>query len=543
MSSNNNPAVGIDFGTTNTVVGVQTDAMGSTILEIPQPVEDRIHFEKQGQIKSCVYFESETHSTVGAFAASQLESFRSIKSHMGTRWRARHPNTGNLLRPSYIAAHILKLAFQTIEAEFSGWDGTALITVPASFNTDQRNDTITAAKLAGFSDLRLLDEPTAAFYYFFNQHRDSGDFDEIRRILVFDFGGGTLDVSIINIETDDDTIVLDTIGRSRYNNLGGDDIDLDLTAFFLACWEFENDTEIAKFPTFLRSNFYKLFIDKSRMYKEEVEDYLFNDQGMPEFVINEEVFGEDKSLTVQLRRMLTQSQYEEITSRYLKSKSDLNICRPINEAIKVAKSIKPSFSPDQLDLILYTGGASNMGSVQSALKAHFAPKKCFSISMEEACNTVAFGAAPCRYDELYGSTKVRMTNRLLESIFTRQSGEKRYTTIVPLTCEPSEHFEKVGAQFKLHRPAIGLRLPLFRGVSSVDHQLAPMRDLEISVNEILDKNITYDIFFRMTENKTVELKVVFHTKGGAVESIAKLDLFTERTEDKSSLPLCEINSV
>ena len=195
--SDANPAVGIDLGTTNTVVSIQLDSSGPLILDIPQPVNERDRLENLPQIKSAVFFENKNRAVVGSFANDRIEAFRSIKSHMGTRWRAKNPITKMLISPAYLSAHILKLAFNSIAVKFPKWDKTALITVPASFNTDQRNDTIKSAEMSGFCNIKLLDEPTAAFYYFFNQNKESGYFEEDQYILVFDFGGGTLDVSII----------------------------------------------------------------------------------------------------------------------------------------------------------------------------------------------------------------------------------------------------------------------------------------------------------------------------------------------------------
>lgn len=540
---NKNPAVGIDLGTTNTVVAVQTDQLGPRTLDIPQPKDERQYLARLPQIKSAVYFEPANNAVVGAFASERLESFHSIKSHMGTRWRAKHPITGTLLKPSYISAHILRLAFQTIASQFPLWDHTALVTVPASFNTDQRNDTISAARMAGFQKIRLLDEPTAAFYYFFSEQGDTAASSSIRNILVFDFGGGTLDVSIINIEDKNNEMLIDTFGRSRYNNLGGDDIDLDLAVFMIGCWEYENSVQITELPYSLRKNFYRLFIEKSRFYKEEVEDCFRNEQDMPEFVIDEEIHAKEGKQHISFRRILSRNQYEDITGKYLQSKSDLNIYRPIEEALSVAKEIKSSFSTANLNLVLYTGGASNMLSVQAALKAYFSPIPCFSISETDACNTVALGAACCRYEELYGKRNITMTNRLLEGIFTRQASNFGYFNIIPLTAEPEQQFTEVKAGFKTTRPTIRLRLPLFRGVSASDHQLAPMRDLEILLDQIIPKNTPYRIDYRLSENKTVEIKVIFECKDGPLEVIGKLDLFDEIASDGTKLVLCEVNRV
>ena len=325
MQFEKNPAVGIDLGTTNTVVAIQTDQMGPRIMDIPQPKDERMHLEALPQIKSAVFFESPSDSVVGDFATGRNDAFRSIKSHMGTRWSAKHPFVNKLLKPSYISAHILKLAYQSLTNQFPEWDKTALITVPASFNTDQRDDTISAAKLAGFQNVRLLDEPTAAFYYFFHQHRDSGDFKEIRNILIFDFGGGTLDVSVINVKEEKELKILDAIGRSRYNNLGGDDIDLELASFLLACWEFEEGKEIVKLSAKIKSSLFRLFIEKAGSYKEEVEDYLKQDLDMPEFAVLEDIYEGKETLSINFKRMLSQSLYEDITGKFLQPKSNLNI--------------------------------------------------------------------------------------------------------------------------------------------------------------------------------------------------------------------------
>jgi molecular chaperone DnaK len=543
MQSERNPAVGIDLGTTNTVVAIQTDQMGPRVMDIPQPKDDRIHLEALPQIKSAVFFESPTDSVVGDFAIGRNEAFRSIKSHMGTRWRAKHPFIKKPLEPSYISAHILRLAFQALTNQFPEWDKTALITVPASFNTNQRSDTISAAIMAGFQNVRLLDEPTAAFYYFFHQHRDSGDFKETRNILIFDFGGGTLDVSIINVKEEKELKTLDAIGRSRYNNLGGDDIDLELASFLLACWEFEEGKEIVKLSAKIKSSLFRLFIEKAGSYKEEVEDYLKQDLDMPEFAVLEDIYEGKETLSINFRRMLPQNIYEDITGKFLQPKSYLNIYRPIEEAIAVAKNINHEFSKDRIDWILFTGGTSNMANVQRALRGYFSGKQCLSLSEDEACDTVALGAACCRYDEINGKRNVEMTSRLLEGIFTRQPGSSNYIELVPLTCQSSTKFTEVGNMFRLPRPAIKLKLPLFRGVSVRDHQLTPMLDLQIPLDQVIEEGTPYKISYRMTENKIIELKVVFNESTNIIEKIVNIDLSNEVLKDIPILPLSRVNSI
>jgi molecular chaperone DnaK (HSP70) len=104
-----NPGVGIDLGTTNTVVSVQLDSTGPFILEIPQPENERTRLENLPQIKSAVFFESKNSAVVGSFANNRIEAFRSVKSHMGSRWRAKNPITNKFISPAYIPGSGLKV--------------------------------------------------------------------------------------------------------------------------------------------------------------------------------------------------------------------------------------------------------------------------------------------------------------------------------------------------------------------------------------------------------------------------------------------------
>jgi molecular chaperone DnaK len=540
-----NPAIAIDLGTTNTVIGVQTDETGPKIIYVPQPTEERNRLEEREQIKSAVLFESPKSAVVGVFAANRLDSIRSIKSKMGTRWRATGPfGSGQMMTPAYISSHILKAAFNIIKTKFPAWDQTAIITVPASFNTDQRNDTLQAAELAGFQNVHLLDEPTAAFYFYFEQVIAEDWMERPLSVLVFDFGGGTLDVSIIKVEAHEGIMHIDPIGRSRYNNLGGDDIDLDIAAFMLACWEYATSKELSSLSSQVRKNVFKLFLEKAQAFREEAEDYIANRLELNEFIVTEEVIAGEERLSIQFSRELSRSQYDEITGRFFTDKSEINIYKPIGQALAVAQNIDSNFMKDSLDLVLYTGGASQMAAVRAALECYFAPKACFPISEHEACNTVALGAASCRYDELHHRAEVRMTNRLLEGIYTRSKDGKRYISVVPLTCEPRDDFTAVEDIFRTQRDQIQLTIPLFRGTSPYDSQLSPMRDLELPLDRIVERGTPYSLHYRMSQNKIVELKAVFKTPGGSVEVTGVVDPFSNKRNARDHLHyLCQVNEM
>lgn len=538
-----NPAVGIDLGTTNTVVGIQTDSTGPRVLDIRQPLDERDVSTPVDHLKSAVYFESPTSAVVGGFAASRFGAYRSIKSRMGTRWRVPHPmQSGGVLSPAYISAHILKAAQQALVAEYPDWDGSAIVTVPASFNTDQRSDTLIAASLAGFKDVRLLDEPTAAFYYYFDQNRQDSDPAHPRTILVFDFGGGTLDVSIIAVTRSGDCVTIDPIGRSRYNNIGGDDIDLDLATFLLSIWAQRQDVDLAALPPPLRKHLFALFIQRAGAFKEEVESYLAQDLAPNEFHLEERVYAGKTHLDVSLSCRLSRAQYEEATSRFFETKSDINIYRPIAQALEVASQISPGFDRRSVDLVLYTGGASRMAAVRSALEAFFAPQPVFAINDEEACHTVALGAAACRYDELHRGRTVRMRTRLLESILTRSEDGSSYVPLVPLTCEPATEYTQADHELRTQRRLLRIRLPLFRGTGPTDHQLAPLQDLELPLDRVVDASIPYRVEYRMSSDKTLELRAVLRPNNQPpILASAQLDLVGRARATTTRTPLALVN--
>jgi hypothetical protein len=245
---------------------------------------------------------------------------------------------------------------------------------------------------------------------------------------------------------------------------------------------------------------------------------------------------------VHLQTVLTRGQYEEITGRFFGSKSELNIFRPIRQALDVAAAIEPSVTKDSIDLVLYTGGASRMGAVRASLEAYFAGRPCFAISDEEACNTVALGAASCRYDEMHQQRGVTMRARMLESIMTRDDSGRRYVSIVPLECEPSDDFRLVPHAFRTDRAVVTLRLPLFRGVGPEDHNLVPMEDLRLELPRVVESGVPYELLYRMTPNKTVEIRARFRPTADAFEVRGELSVDSgARSQELRARSLARVN--
>ena len=545
-----NPSVGIDLGTTNTVVAVQTDEFAPRILPIRQPADSRTQYESFPEIKSAVYLESPNSAVVGRFAASRLDGIRSIKSKMGTRWRIANPQKGgthlersrpNYLSPAYISAHILKVAFDSVLAEYPAWDRSAVITVPAAFNTDQRADTLTAARYAGFRDVELLDEPTAAFYTHFDQYRDSDEFSKPTTVLVFDFGGGTLDVSIIRVAPRADGVDIDAIGRSRFNDLGGDDIDLDIAVHMLAQWEQQACMRVERIANSLRERLYRTFIQAASDYKERSEARIAENLPPDDFFLSEVISDGTASLDVKLSVLLSRPQYELITGQFFDNKRGVNIYRPIEQAFALASQIDPGFSKSRVDYVLYTGGASQMHGVQAALRAYFSPTPCEPVGDSgAACRTVAIGAAAFRYDQMHRQAVVRMSRRTLEAILTRPAPTSDYVVLVPVTAQESQDFTPIEYRFALGSDQVRARIPLFRGTGPQDHQISPIRDVILDLPHLVRENTGFTLAYRVSADKTIDLEADFDNEPfPPVRGSARLD--NDEDQQAANVSLFPIN--
>lgn len=260
--------VGIDLGTTNSVLTIARprsadlpmragEARSSAVatfvpvelVRLPQHMLDGTDVE-QALFPSVVYQQAgDTPRYVGAGAAEAKyrarrgrEVFYSVKLDMGMDAEYAYPSavSAELLNPVKVSGVILKAMREAAEQVL----GTSLagvptiITVPASFQPPQRRDTLRAAELAGWTvgSSNLLDEPNAALLGYINQQRVQQRWEPEETVLVFDFGGGTCDISIIEVSLtrSNHTLTLNALGISRFEMLGGDDIDRHIAHEYLA---------------------------------------------------------------------------------------------------------------------------------------------------------------------------------------------------------------------------------------------------------------------------------------------------------------------
>src|SRR5690348_12119461 len=207
-------AVGIDLGTTNSVVAVLEGGEPTVIAnaEGGRTTPSVVAFAKNGEV------------LVGEVAKRQAvtnvdRTIRSVKRHMGTDWTV--DIDGKSYTPQEISARILQKLKRDAESYLGEPVTDAVVTVPAYFNDAQRQATKEAGEVAGLNVLRIINEPTAAALAY---GLDKGKEDEL--ILVFDLGGGTFDVSLLEVGKDeDDFSTIQVRATSGDNHLGGDDWD------------------------------------------------------------------------------------------------------------------------------------------------------------------------------------------------------------------------------------------------------------------------------------------------------------------------------
>ena len=223
-------AVGIDLGTTNSAV---------TVLEAGEP-KVIANAEGMRTTPSVVAFTKDGNILVGETAKRQAvtnvdRTVSSVKRHMGTDWK--FDVDDKKYTPQEISARILMKLKRDAET-YLGEDVTdAVITVPAYFNDAERQATKEAGEIAGLNVLRIINEPTAAALAY---GLDRGKEDEL--ILVFDLGGGTFDVSLLEVGKDDDFSTIQVRSTSGDNRLGGDDWDQRLVDHMVT--EFKNTSGV-----------------------------------------------------------------------------------------------------------------------------------------------------------------------------------------------------------------------------------------------------------------------------------------------------------
>ncbi|MBA2365696.1 MAG: molecular chaperone DnaK [Actinobacteria bacterium] len=323
-------AVGIDLGTTNSVVAVLEGGEPTVIpnAEGSRTTPSVVAFSKSGEV------------LVGEVAKRQAitnpdRTIRSIKREMGTD----HKNTidSKGYSPQEISARILQKLKTDAESYLSDKVTEAVVTVPAYFDDAQRQATKEAGKIAGLEVLRIINEPTAAALAY---GLDKADEDQT--ILVFDLGGGTFDVSLLDLGDG----VFEVKSTSGNTSLGGDDWDQRVIEHLVKSFKNAHGIDLAK--------------DKmaSQRLKEAAEKAKVELSSTQSTTINLPFITATEQGPLHLEETLTRSEFERMTEDLLEKCTG-----PFNQAIKDA-----SISVSQIDHVILVGGSTRMPMVRELVK-------------------------------------------------------------------------------------------------------------------------------------------------------------------------------
>ena len=343
--------IGIDLGTTNSCVAVYE---GGEPVVIPNPEGSRT-------TPSVVAFSKTGERMVGQVAKRQAitnpdKTISSIKRHMGTDYKV--SIDGKSLTPQEISAMIL----QKLKADAEAYLGTtvteAVITVPAYFSDAQRQATKDAGKIAGLEVKRIINEPTAAALAF------GMDKEENQKIMVFDLGGGTFDVSLLEISDG----VFEVLATAGNNKLGGDDFDNKIINWIAEQFKAENGIDLRQ--------------DKMALQrlKEAAEKAKIELSGVTSSNINLPFITADATGPKHFDATLTRAKFDELTADLVEA-----TMKPTKQVLSDA-----GLSVSEIDKVLLVGGSSRIPAVQDALK-NFIHKEPFKGINPDEC--VAIGAA------------------------------------------------------------------------------------------------------------------------------------------------------
>jgi len=366
--------IGIDLGTTNSVVAIIEEGQPTVI----------INEEGHRTTPSVVAFK-DGERLVGQAAKNQaianpINTIYSIKRFMGRRFQecGKEPQQvpykvinkndsprvdidGKLYAPPEISAMVLQKLKRAAESYLGHEINKAVITVPAYFNDAQRQATKDAGQIAGLEVMRIINEPTAAaLAYGFTQRQE-------QRIAVYDFGGGTFDVSILEVDED----VVEVKSTNGDTHLGGDDVDQVLIEWIVSEFNKEHSLDLFSLPNS------EMAQQRIRQTAEQVKKEL---SSAPSAQISLPFLYADATGLKNLDRSLSRAQFERMITPVIE-----RTLEPCKLALQDA-----GISASDIDEVILVGGSTRIPLVQEKVSAFFSKKPNRSVNPDEV---VALGAA------------------------------------------------------------------------------------------------------------------------------------------------------
>ncbi len=343
--------IGIDLGTTNSCVAV---------MEGGEPVVIA-NAEGMRTTPSVVAFSKEGERLVGAVAKRQAatnvdRTISSIKRQMGSNYRIKID--GKNYSPQEISAMILSKLKKDAESYLGQSVSEAVITVPAYFNDAQRQATKDAGKIAGLNVLRIINEPTSAALAYGLDH------GQAQKIMVYDLGGGTFDVSLIEIGDG----LIEVLATAGDNHLGGDDFDERLTNYIIDQYKITNKVNLSKDPVAVQR------------IREAAEAAKITLSAQSVASINLPFISTVKGEPVHLEMEITRAKFDELIKDLIDRTEG-----PVRNVLADS-----GISTSQLGMVLLVGGSTRIPAVQNKVRQLTGKEPSKNLNPDEC---VALGAA------------------------------------------------------------------------------------------------------------------------------------------------------
>lgn len=531
--------VGIDLGTTNTVMATCKPSKRAFFRPNVRDI-NQYQFAKQmgmlPSLPSVLFLDNDGEVKVGEYAKHKREDGASNRVLYNTKIDMGQKVTyANGYTPVSAAAEILKVCYNSIKTYISVDEEfpNVTITVPASFTQSQIADTIEAAKLAGFAPdkITILEEPVAALFCYINGQLMSGDEDIIdfstkKRIMVYDIGGGTCDVCVVDIEiSDDDTYSIEFIATNRYTEFGGNDFDEAaavglLNKLFKKYKISESDVNTTDIKNDLISKMlpfceqYKLWY--ARQLKVNTREHIENAHygNLDDFLGNNQV---DLELSFEEYLDYTKIFFEDNythPTRDLKDKMrDKNVIKPVYQ---ILQKLKDS-GENGIDCIFLTGGMSEYLPIEEALREYCNVPV---IKTDEPMKAVAQGAAMSAFIKTNNVDKDNSVNlqdesndkegdldtgynrpKLAESIFIDIENMlplKIIDSDISIPCKGT-----VNHNFKVS--SSGVCFNLFAGASEYDPEMRILYNYARKFDYLVKPNTIATIRYEINENRFLRM--------------------------------------
>lgn len=548
---------GIDLGTTNSTASViklsnRRESPMESLKTYPiYQYDANFKYTRDSiALPSAIYFDIEKDRVyTGEYAKKiyasgdrPMQTIRSIKTRIGGESMIEIPGINDPDRVEYFemaqcSALLLKTIKQSLEIQLGEEIEEVTVTVPAAFNNDERQATINAILLAGFKSYHILDEPTAALLYYINGGEgDLIEEDEIAEEgeyrLVYDIGGGTLDVSIAKIAEDDfGDIEIDIVARSPRMDFGGDDFDQYLAAYFLS--EFERvRTPIENYSKEDQNRIIARIVSQAEKEKIEINGYLleaYDNARRLQKVSSYVQFEIIKQMSIPETK-LTKVILEAVFSDLILGENSV-VLKPIIESLKEAK-----LSKQDITEVIVTGGMSNFYVIEEVLRNYFGNE--VRLIKIDSVTAVSKGAALYHYsaddNEHEEVKKLQLKDRMADDIFIKVGND--FKVLI------SRDTEQMNGTFEYDVFENGLAsLPIFLyyGTGMNPAAYMPLAGQFLLLNRKYVKGEKIQLIWERDEDKMIHIKIA----GIGDLSVENDKLLTDERIKSNYIRKFEINGV